>query len=169
MNTEEAILNRRSIRKYKDTPVPREVIEKLLSAADAAPSACNRRPIDFYVVTNPDTLASLNETGRFTNIPAPLAIVVVGDLSRALPRDFSEYWIHDAAAASENILLMATALGLGSLWCGVHPQKRVMEAVSVALGLKEDEIPFSLIKIGYPDEEHDPHSGYNEKRVHFID
>ena len=54
-------------------------------------------------------------------------IIVVGNLGRALPLGMAEYWIQDAAAASENILLQATALGLGSCWCGIHPQKRFVE------------------------------------------
>lgn len=168
MRAEEAILKRRSVRKFKDTKIPEELIEKLIEAADAAPSACNRRPVDFYVVTNKEKLTEFEHSGRFTKMHAPLTIVVVGNTSRALPRSFSEYWIHDAAAASENILLMATALGLGSLWCGVHPQKSVMERVSEILSLDEKSIPFSMIKIGYPDEEHEAHSGFSDERVHFI-
>lgn len=166
---ESYILNRRSVRKYKDTPVAREVIEKLLEAACAAPSACNRRPVDFYVVTGEEKLSELSQCGRFTRFKSPLIIVVVGNLSRALPLGLADYWIHDAAAASENILLQATALGLGSCWCGVHPQKRMMDKVAKCLGLSDKQIPFSLIKLGYPDESPKPHSGYEEKRVFFVD
>lgn len=168
MDNFDPILARRSVRKFKDTPVPKEIIDKLLEAACAAPSACNRRPVDFYAVTNPDVLEALRNSGRFTKMSSPLAIVVVGKLSRALPLQLSDYWIHDAGAASENILIKATALGLGSCWCGVHPQKRVMAKVSEALSLGEKDIPFAIIKLGYPDESHEPHSGYEEKRVHFI-
>lgn len=163
------ILERRSVRKYKDTPVPKDLIDKLLEAAAAAPSACNRHPVDFYSVTNQEKLDELSASGRFTKMKSPLVIVVVGNLSRALPLQLADYWIHDAAAASQNILIKATELGLGSCWCGVHPQKRTMARVSAALGLGEKEIPFSIIKIGYPDQSHEPHSGYEKKRVHFIE
>lgn len=163
-----SILARRSIRKFKDTKIPEELIIKLAEAAEAAPSACNKRPVDFYLVTNEEKLQELSGSGMFTKMKSPLAIVVVGNLDRALPLSLSDYWIHDAAAAAENILIMATELGLGSCWCGVHPQKRVMKKVSRALGLGEREIPFALIKIGYPDESKEAHSGYSESRVHFI-
>ena len=163
------ILERRSIRKFKDTPVPREIIEKLLEAAEAAPSACNRRPVEFFAVTNEEKLSELSAAGRFTRFKSPLIIVVVGNLSRALPLGLADYWIHDAGAASQNILIQAQTLGLGSCWCGVHPQKRMMEKVRVALGLNDKQIPFSIIKIGYPDESHEAHSGYSEKRVHFVE
>ena len=163
------IFARRSVRKFKDRPVERELIERLLSAADAAPSACNRRPVEFYAVTNPEKLDEISASGRFTKMKSPLVIVVVGNLRSALPLHLADYWIHDAAAASENILIEATSLGLGSCWCGVHPQKRVMEKLSQVLNLDDKQIPFSIIKIGYPDETHPPHEGYNAKRVHFIE
>lgn len=163
------ILERRSIRKYKEKNVPKELIDKLLEAACAAPSACNRRPVDLFAVTNAEKLEELSASGRFTKMKSPLVIVVVGNLGRALPLQLADYWIHDAAAASQNILIKATELGLGSCWCGVHPQTRMMAKVSEALGLSKKQIPFSIIKIGYPDESHEPHSGYDEKRVHFIE
>ena len=163
------IFERRSVRKFKDKPVERELVEKLLEAADAAPSACNKRPLEFYAVTNEHIVERLSKAGLFTRMKAPLIIVVVGNLGRALPPPISDYWMHDAGAACENILLEAVMLGLGACWCGVHPQKRVMEKVSEALDLKDKQIPFAMIKIGYPDEHHKPHEGYNKKRVHIIE
>ena len=167
--TNNPILERRSIRKFKPTPVERELIEKLLEAADAAPSACNKRPLEFFAVTNEEKLGEISRAGIFTRMKAPLVIVVVGNLGRTLPPPISDYWIHDAGAACENILLRATMLGLGSCWCGVHPQKRVMEKVSQALGLSDKQVPFAMIKIGYPDESHPAHQGYDKKRVHFVE
>ncbi len=169
MSDFDPILSRRSVRKFKDTPVERDIIEKLLEAADAAPSACNRRPVKFYAVTNSEKLEEISASGRFTKMKAPLVIVVVGNLKKALPLGLSDYWIHDAGAATENILIKATELGLGSCWCGVHPQKSVMAKVSEALGLDKKEIPFAIVKLGYPDEIHEAHSGFNPDRVVFID
>lgn len=169
MSSFDPILSRRSVRKFKSEPIPREMIEKLCEAADSAPSACNRRPVNFYVVTNEEKLSELSAAGRFTKMKSPLAIVVVGNLRKALPMQLADYWIHDAGAATENILIKATELGLGSCWCGVHPQKRVMAKVSAALGLDEKEIPFAIVKLGYPDESHPAHEGFDPKRVTFID
>ncbi|MBQ8414329.1 MAG: nitroreductase family protein [Clostridia bacterium] len=166
---ENPILKRRSVRKFKETPVSREMIDKLLEAAMAAPSACNKRPVDFYVITDEEKLQEISMAGRFTRMKAPLIILVVGNLKRALPLQLADYWIHDAAAASENILIEATALGLGSCWCGIHPQKRMMQKVSQILGLGEKQLPFSLIKIGHPDEFPEPHSGYDKSRVTFLE
>ena len=165
---ENYILKRRSVRKFEDTPVEREVIDKLLEAGCAAPSAVNRKPVDFYVITGEDRLDELSKCGRFTRMKSPLMIIVVGNLTRALPLGMAEYWIQDAAAATENILIQATALGLGSCWCGIHPQKGFVEKVRENLGLTDKQIPFSMIKLGYPAEFPEPHSGIDEKRVHFV-
>jgi len=169
MDAREAIMSRRSVRKFLDREVEREKIDELLSAADAAPSACNKRPVDFYVIRNREKLSALSGSGRFTGIGSPLAIVVAGDMTRTLPRSYREYWVHDAAAATENILIMANALGLGACWCGVHTQESVMKKVSEVLELPEHIIPFSLIRIGYPDEFPEPHGSYAPERVRFID
>ena len=168
MNTENAILARRSVRKFKNTPIPEELIERLVEAAMAAPSACNKRPVRLYVITRDETLTALDRAEMFTKMPSPLVIVVAADMGRTLPRSLAEYWIQDASAATENILVMATALGLGSCWNGVYPQERVMRRVAEILGLAEGIVPFSLVHVGYPDEEHPPHEGYDEALVSFI-
>ncbi len=169
METREAILSRRSVRKFLDTGVPRELILELIEAAAAAPSACNKRPVRLYVITDRELLSALDRSGRFTKISSPLAIVVVGDMKKRLPRSFGDYWLHDAAAATENILVMATARGLGSCWCGVYLQPSLMESISKILGLDAETVPFSLIRIGYPAESVEPHSGYDEGFCTFME
>ncbi len=168
MELKEVLLKRRSIRKFKEEPVSPEMIEELLHAAMSGPSACNRRPWDFYVVTNEKVLEELKSSTMFTKITAKLAIIVCGDLKRALPVGMSEYWIHDCSAATENILLRATDLGLGAVWCGVYPQKRGVEKVRKILALPEKHIPLNIIYIGHPDAEAEARDQYEEERVHYI-
>ena len=168
MNTKEAILNRRSIRKFKDTKIDLTMINDLIEAGYNAPSACNRKPLNFYVVTDEEKLALLNKSSKFSNMPSPLIIIVAGYLPLALPSKMQEYWIQDASAATQNILLMATELGLGACWNGVHPQTNVVERIRKILKLDENVIPLSLIHIGYMDEEKKPNSGFDENRVFYI-
>ena len=99
---------------------------------------------------------------------APLAIVVVGDLSRSLPLQLKDFWIQDCSAATENILLRATDLGLGSLWCGIYPQKRPVERVKEILGITNSDIPLNIIYIGYGDEEKESRDQYEKNRVKVI-
>lgn len=168
MELKEVLKARRSIRKYKDEPVSKEDIDYLLHAAMSGPSACNRTPWEFYVITNKETLEKLRKASRFSNINAPLAIVVCGNLSRALPSQLSPYWIQDCSAATENILLAATDLKLGSLWCGIHPQKRAEQRVSEILSLTEKQVPLNIIYIGHPDEALEPRDQYKEANVHYL-
>lgn len=168
MELKEALLRRRSIRKFTDEAISDEKIEELLHAAMSGPSACNRTPWEFFVITKPEKLEELRTASRFTKMNAPLAIVVCGNLSRALPLQLSPFWIQDCSAATENILLRATDLGLGAVWCGIHPQKRAEKRVSEILELKEKLIPLNIIWIGHPAEEPEPRDQYDKKRIHYI-
>lgn len=169
MEFKQVILNRRSIRKFKNDLVPKDIILSLVEAGYNAPSACNKKPFRIYVITNKEIKEKVRLSGLFTRMISPLIIVVAGDLKKALPKDLKEYWIQDASAVTENILLCATSLGLGTCWNGVYPQKIVMEKVQKALSLEEYIIPLSIIHVGYPDEEKKPNSGFDEKKVFFIE
>ena len=168
MELNEVLLKRRSIRKFTDEPVSEEDVLKLLHAGMSGPSACNRTPWEFFVVTNPEILEKLRKSARYSKIKAPLAIVVCGNLSKALPLQLSPFWIQDCSAATENILLEATELGLGTVWCGVHPMKRAEKNVSEALSLSEKLVPLNIIHIGHPAEFPEPRDQFNEKKVHYI-
>lgn len=168
MELKEAMLCRRSVRKFTREPVPEEMIRQLLHAAMSGPSACNRTPWEFWVITREEALKELKSSSRFTGYDAPLAIVVAGNLSRALPMQLSEFWIQDCSAATENILLQATDLGLGAVWCGIHPQKKAVERVSRLLGMTPKQIPLNIIYIGYPAETPEPRDQYAEKNIHWV-
>ena len=168
MELKEVLQKRRSVRKFTEEAVPEEMIEQLLHAAMSGPSACNRMPWEFWVVTEPQLLEKLRKASRFTNYEAKLAMVVCGNLSRALPMGLGEYWVQDCSAATENILLQATDLGLGAVWCGIYPQKRPQQRVSELLGLTEKQIPLNVIFLGFPAEAPEPRDQYQEKNVHWV-
>ena len=168
MELKEALLKRRSVRKFTEQPVSEEMIEELLHAAMSGPSACNRKPWDFYVITNEEILEKLRGASKFTKFDSKLAIVVCGNLLRALPMQMAPYWIQDCSAATENILLRVTDLGLGAVWCGIHPQKRAEKKVAELLNLKANQIPLNIIFIGHPAEEPEARDQYEEKCVHYV-
>ncbi|MBQ7873868.1 MAG: nitroreductase family protein [Oscillospiraceae bacterium] len=168
MELKDVLQKRRSIRKFKDDPVPEEYVSELLHAAMSGPSACNRTPWDFYVITNEEALAKLRKAARYSKMEAKLAIVVCGNLSKALPSQLAPFWIQDCSAATENLLLRATDLGLGAVWCGIHPMKRAEKNVSEILGLSEKQVPLNIIYLGFPAEEPEARDQFNEENVHFI-
>lgn len=168
MEVKEALLKRRSIRKFEDTPVKEEDILELLQAGMSGPSAVNKRPWEFYVVTNKEKLLELKKSSPFSKIEAPLAIIVCGNLLRTLPLKLADYWIQDCSASTENILLRATDLGLGAVWCGAHPQKVAVKAIRKVLSIPIHHLPLNIIYVGYPNEEREARDQYDEERVTFI-
>ncbi len=155
---------RRSIRQYTTEPVADEQIETLLQAAMAAPSASNGQPWHFVVVRDPATRAALAEAHPHAKMVAqsPVCIVPCGDTAIA-----PDFWVQDLSAATENILLAATALGLGAVWCGVHPRADRATAIRQILGIPEGISPLCLIPVGHPAEFKEPRTQYNPQRVHW--
>lgn len=163
----DVIFQRRSIRKYTDQPVPREILETLLKAGMAGPTAMNAQPWEFVVITDPQTLAALRVNLIFAKSNAPAAICVLGSERMAKNKTGTRFWVQDCSAATENILLAATALGLGSVWVGVHPVTIFTRTVERILNLPDGVTPLNLIYVGYPAETKESRTQYDEKRVHW--
>jgi len=157
------IFTRRSIRKYTAEPVSEKDIKTMLEAAMAAPSASNRKPWHFIVVTNRKILNNLAKAHPYGKMlsEAPLCIAVCGDKTIS-----TRSWVQDCSAATENLLLAATALGLGAVWLGVHPREERVNPIRKVLNIPENIVPLNLISIGHPAEEKEPRTQYDEKQVH---
>ncbi len=159
----QTIFGRRSIRKYTQEPVSAADVQSLLEAAMAAPSASNRQPWHFVVVTERATLDRLAESHPYAKMlfEAPLCIAVCGDTSIA-----PQFWVQDCSAATENLLLAATALGLGGVWLGVFPSEERVASVRELLSIPEPVLPLNLIAIGHPAERKEPRTQFDAARVH---
>ena len=167
MSIQDAIFARRSIRKFYDRPVEIEKIEMLLKAAMAAPSAMNIKPWEFVVISQPEKLNSIGTALIYGKIQAPLAIAVCGNYARKKRVIAEKYWVQDCSAATQNILLAAIDLGLGTVWCGVHPIHLQSKRISKILSLPENVKPLNVIYVGYPAEEKSPRTQYDEGNVHW--
>ena len=146
------IMTRTSIRAFQDKPVSDETVEVLLKAAMAAPSAKNSQPWSFVVIRDRALLEKLGDSlpNAKRTAAAPVAVAICGVLEKALPGEARDYWIQDAAAATENFLLAVHALGLGAVWTGVHPISERIRILKEALRLPDEIEPFCLIPFGYP-------------------
>ena len=155
MDVFEAIKSRRSIRAYKKETLPAAIVKKLLEAATFAPSAGNVQPWAFVVATQLHIKQNLSFAAYNQKDveDAPAVIVVCADEKRAEERygerGTSLYCIQDTAAAVQNLLLAAKAMGLGSCWVGAFKEEQVRKIVSAPVGMK----PVALVPIGYSDEE----------------
>ena len=150
MDIFDCINKRRSIRKYKNLEVEKEKIDLLIKAGMVAPSACNRQPWEFIIITDDKVLTELREGMQFARYNAPVAIVVCANTKLGKGVDA---WDKDCSAAIENILLAATGLELGSIWIGIHGLPAAEKISSRVLNIPKYVIPFGMVYIGYPDEE----------------
>jgi nitroreductase len=162
----EAIFTRRSIRRYADRPIDAGEVEKLLAAAMAAPSAGNEQPWEFIVVTDKATREEITRVHPYSQMlgQAPLAIVVCADKARS--RYPVDYWIQDCAAATQNILLAAASLGLGTCWLGVHPVPERVDGVRRLLAIPEPIVPFAIVAVGHPAEKPGRVDRFDPARIH---
>ena len=161
------IFNRRSVRKYENREIPDDKFKDLFEAAMAAPSAVAKDPWHFLLIRDRKTLdriVKILPNGQMLR-QAPAAIIVCGDINRAHGNEVS-YMLQDLSAAVENILLAATALGLGSCWLGVHPRPDRIDNIRTLFSLPENIIPMCGIALGWPAENPEPRTRYNQERVH---
>jgi len=160
----DVMLARRSIRRFTDEPVTQEQEQLLLQAAFSGPSSTNSRPWHFVLVRDSDRRKALACLHDYTSMleQAPLVIAVLG-------HPFSEWWIEDCSAATENILLEATELNLGSIWCGVrNPDGDETEYYPI-LGIPEGSgwRVLSLIGIGHAKQHKRPRTQYDAAKVSY--
>ncbi|OWZ82919.1 nitroreductase family protein [Natranaerobius trueperi] len=158
------LFKRRSIRSYQNRLVEDEKITELLKAGMAAPSALNKRPWHFVVIKERNTLDKITEIHPYSNMlkEAPLAIAVCG-------KKEEPYWVQDCAAAMQNILLAATANGLGSVWLGVYPREERADTIKKLLGIDNEYLPLGLCAIGYPNEEKQEKDIYESDKITILE
>ena len=148
----EVIHQRKSVRNYTDKKVSEEQLKTLVRAGMAAPTAVNKQPWSFVVVNDREILDKLGNELPYAKMlkGAPAAVIVCGDLSKALEGWEQEFWIQDCSAATENILIAAEAIGLGAVWTAAYPAKDRMKTVTDILSLPKHIIPLNVIPVGYP-------------------
>ena len=165
MEAMDAILSRRSIRKYTEQPVSDDAIDELLKAAMSAPSAGNQQPWQFVVIRERSILDEIPKYHPYSAMlkEASVAILICGDLKSEKHKG---YWVQDCSAATQNLLVAAQAQGLGAVWLGVYPREDRVAGIRKVLGLPEHIVPLSLIPVGHKGEEKPPANRYDASRVH---
>ncbi|MDR1992043.1 MAG: nitroreductase family protein [Nitrososphaerota archaeon] len=165
-----AIKDRKSVRTYvPETIVSDEQLKELLEAAMLAPSACNSRPWEFIVIQKRDKLDKIMTIHSHTQMlkTANCAILVCADLN--LQSGISEgFFPQDCGAVTQNILLQATELGLGTCWCGIYPKEDKVKAFRSLFELPGNIVPFCVIAVGVPAEEIGSRGFYEAGKVKWV-
>ncbi len=168
----ETIFNRKSVRSYTEQALSSEQIETLLRAAMAAPSGMNLQPWRFVVVTDAQVR---NDLGGLS-AKAPAVFVVCGETmmkgrpaaeGAEPPMVPNGNWNADCAAATENLLLAAEALGLGAVWTACYPYEERMNQVRTVLGLPEGITPYCVVPVGYPAGDDQPKDKWKPENIHY--
>ena len=173
------ILSRKSVRSYNGEAIPDSVMENLLRAAQAAPSAVDRRPWQMVVMTDKSQYETLFE-GNFNMqkfMESGAVIILCADTTFTAPtRDnpdgpavtqVNQMWRDDLGAVTENLLLAAEAYGLGACWTACYPYPDRMDPIKKALQLPSTVVPYAVVPIGYHDGTTLPKDKWDPARVHY--
>ena len=163
----EEIFQRVSIRRFEDRHVEHDKITRILRAAMAAPSAGNQQPWEFYVVSSRDYIMKLSKSSPYAGCAANAPVVIVPCLKTEGLR-FPETGSIDMSAATENMLLEITSLGLGGVWLSVAPYADRIQKVDEILGIGDKLHAFALVPLGYPLGVRAQQDRYDEVRVHYV-
>lgn len=165
----DVIMTRTSVRSYNDAPIDSMTVDTLLRAAMAAPTAGNKQPWRFVVIDRRDILDSIAANFGTMKMAAKAgaAVIVCGDTEATFSGDGKEYWVQDASAATENMLLAAHACGLGAVWCGIYPIPERVSQFSEMLQLPDTIVPMACVCLGYPADENTPKDKWKPENVHY--
>lgn len=160
------ILKRQSIRKYKNTKIEPEKVERILRAAMNAPSGHNLQPWEFIVVDDAQMLSDISKMSPYTRMiaKAPLAIIYLSNIERVAKEDL--WWTQDLSASVENSLLQIVDEGLGGVWCGFYPHPR-SEELAQYFNLPAHIKAFAVVAVGYPDQERPYIDTFDANRIHY--
>jgi nitroreductase len=147
----QAIKDRRSVRQYRPDPVPAEALNEIAEAAFSAPTANNLRPWHIVFVTDQARREALSQVHQWAAFcaDAPVVAVICGD-----PAVAEHWWVEDCCAATENAMIQAAALGLGTCWIGIRGneqhgyanEQRVREILGIPAGIRV----LCTFSLGYP-------------------
>ena len=149
MSVIEIILSRRSIRRYEDTKIPKDVLDQIIDSGRQSPSAANKQPYHFVVVEDSELKQQMS--GMFSRFLKKAPIIIVG-CANPKARLTGKWAIIDTTIALENMVLGAWGLGIGSCWIGNFKEEKIKELLKIP----QDWKVVALITLGYPAEKPKP-------------
>lgn len=162
------IFTRRSVRNFKDQSIEKEKIEEILRAAMHAPTAMNKQPWKFIVVTNIDVIRKLSKMAMYS-MPLETATACVIALGDTTKDDRPEGCNTACSVAIQNLMLQAKSLDIGSCWIGVYPLEDRMEYVKSIVDVADELIVHSLVALGYSEGDSTVVDRFDESLVTYID
>jgi nitroreductase len=167
-DTLSVIHSRKSVKSFTGAAVSRENLDKILRAGMAAPTAVNKQPWSFVVVTDRKKIDALSAgLPNARGIDKAGAVIIVCAEPEKANLQSKDFAIIDSSLASENILLATEALGLGGHWTASYPYEDKMKHVRAVLGIPATIIPLNVILVGVPTGEDKPKDKYQKEKIHW--
>ena len=167
-DTFSVIHSRKSVKSFTGAAVSTQDLDRILRAGMAAPTAVNKQPWSFVVVTEKKLISALSAgLPNARGIDKAGAVIVVCAAPEKANLQSKDFAIIDASLASENILLATEALGLGGHWTASFPYEDKMKLVRSVLGIPANIIPLNVILIGVPTGEDKPKDKYQKDKIHW--
>ncbi len=166
MDVLQAIMTRRSIRKFTGEVITEEQLDTLLRAGFQAPSAHNIQPWHFVVVRNKELLEKISDFHKYAKMlpSAGCGIIVCGDEEKQSNRGFL---VEDCSAAIQNMLLAAHGIGLGAVWCGLYDSGNLVEVMKDVLELPNNIIPIGMVVVGNKEKDMEQTNRYDDNKIHY--
>lgn len=164
----DAIFHRRSIRRFTSEAVSEEDLDKIIRAGMAAPTACNDKPWEFYIITNQDMKELISDVDKYAGC-AQLAPVDIVLCYRSQEGKAPEYAQINMAIVAENMMIEADSLGLGTVFLGCAPEEERMSYLKRLLNLPEGVEAFGIMPVGHPANQPKAVDKYDGSRIHRID
>lgn len=164
------IFRRRSVRSFLTKSIERDKLERVLRAGFEAPSAYNKRPWEFIVITAQEDRAAVAEMSPYAKMLGQATVAIAVCVNLLVGKTDSKqttWWIQDLSAATENILLQAVEEGLGAVWLGWYPDEDRVSAFSARFGLPSHVLPFSVVALGYPAKTPEPVFRLDADRIYY--
>ncbi len=167
----DCIMTRASVRSYTGEQIDDSIVNKILRAGMAAPTAANKQPWQFIVVNEQNLKDSITAAFEYTKMVenCSFAVVVCGNMNKILKEDMPDggFWVEDCSAASENMLIAAHALGVGGVWCGIYPLKDREARLRSILNLPDNLTPLNVMAFGYPAQPVAPKDKWVPAKIHY--
>jgi nitroreductase len=166
MDAIEAILTRRSIRRYTKKSLPDSLIRKILEAGMSAPSAGNEQPWQFILIRDQGILNQIPSFHNHAEMLKQAAAGIVVCCDKQLEKH-TGMGIQSCSAATQNMLLAVHAQGWGGVWLGIYPREERINGLKELLHIPDHVVPISLVSIGYPAEHKPRAERFKESRIHY--